>query len=106
MGSLLSDNSDKQLVNILIIGSDKIIINNNNTITINQSSFHIYSDIKDNCLNILKESILNNCKIKIFYYETTIYGLCVQELLFDRTYLSKILLTNFPSGNYLNKKID
>lgn len=106
MGSLLSDHSDKKLINILVIGSDKITINNNNNIIINKSLYHIYPDIKDNCLENLKESLSNNCKVKLFYYEKTIYGLCIQELLFDRKYMSKVLLTGFSGGYYLNKKID
>lgn len=106
MGSILSGDSDEQLLNILETRSSDITINNN-SIMINELQFKFYPDIKDKCLKILNDAKLDNYKIKIFYYEKIIYGLHIDYNYIIRVYMSKAL-SQYPivvdNKYYLNRK--
>jgi hypothetical protein len=86
----LSDNSNKQPINILERSSDNICINID-TIIINLVTFHFSPDIKDKCLEILKTTQLDNDTIKFFYRGTTIYGICIPYIPYKQMSIFEIL---------------
>lgn len=105
MGLAMSD--DEQLLDILTISSNKITINGNMCITVNGIQFKFYPDIKNKCLKILMDMQENNYSLKIFYYETTIYGLHINYGFIKKIHMSKALsdyYVSIDSRYYINKK--
>lgn len=104
----LAMSSDEQLLDILTIPSNKITINNNTHILVNGIQFKFYPDIKDKCLKILTDTQENNYVVKLFYYETTIYGLHISYNFITEIYMSKALSDYYivvENKYYINKKL-
>jgi hypothetical protein len=86
MGASQSDNS----IDVLEIKSDYIFINTD-TIIITLLQYHFSPDIKDECLKILEETQLDRRMITFYHHKTTIYGLCIPYLLYNRMCISELL---------------
>lgn len=100
MGSTLSDNSNKQPIDVLEIRLNNIFINTD-TIIINLLQYHFSPDIKDDCLKILESTKLDNQIIKIFHHKTIIYGICIPYLFDEIICVSEMISLGDNNKYYL-----